>query len=57
MVASSSDLELVEQEGYTEGAKPRKGMVFLECENCGNCQRFKLFTRGKQWFPGAFNTD
>ena len=40
-------------EGYKEGNISQEQMVFLECDNCGNCQRFKLKTGGQVWFPEA----
>lgn len=39
--------------GYKEGEIGQEQMVFLECDNCGNCQRFKLKTGGQAWFPEA----
>jgi serine/threonine protein kinase len=41
-------------EGYHEGNIGQEQMVFLECDNCGNCQRFKLKTGGDVWFPEAY---
>ena len=39
-------------EGYgTEGSIGSQYMVFLECNHCGNCQRFKIKYGGAQWFP------
>src|SRR5262249_21527257 len=39
--------------GYKEGNVATSGMVFLECDNCGNSQRFKLRKGGPRWFPDA----
>ncbi len=39
--------------GYDEGNTGDEQMVFLECQNCGNCQRFKLKIAGEKWFPQA----
>lgn len=41
-------------EGYNEGHISGEEMVFLECVNCGNCQRFKLKV-GELWFPDEHN--
>ncbi|MDY3557290.1 hypothetical protein R5W24_006478, partial [Gemmata sp. JC717] len=38
-------------QGYKEGNMGGEYMVFLECPNCGNCQRFKLKYGGERWFP------
>ena len=40
--------------GYTEGNMSHETMVYLECDNCGNSQRFKLRLGGHVWFPNAF---
>ena len=39
--------------GYKEGNVGNEHMVYLECDNCGNCQRFKLKNRGQVWFPDS----
>ena len=39
--------------GYKEGNMGGEQMVFLECEACGNSQRFKLKYGGAAWFPEA----
>jgi serine/threonine protein kinase len=39
--------------GYGEGNIGNEQMVYLECNNCGNCQRFKLKYGGPKWFPDA----
>ena len=39
--------------GCKEGNIGGESMVYLECDNCGNCQRFKLKNGGHIWFPEA----
>lgn len=37
--------------GYcSEGSVNKEEFVFLECDNCGNSQRFKIKIGGKRWF-------
>jgi serine/threonine protein kinase len=43
-------------EGYNEGNIGAEEMVFLECNVCGNCQRFKLKYAGEAWFPDAYRS-
>jgi serine/threonine protein kinase len=40
-------------EGYSEGNIGNEFMVYMECDVCGNCQRFKLKYGGEKWFPKA----
>jgi len=40
--------------GYQEGNIGNEYMVYLECDNCGNSQRFKLRNGGEVWFPAAY---
>jgi serine/threonine protein kinase len=42
-------------EGYKEGMIGNEQMLFLECNNCGNCQRFKLKYGADRWFPETHN--
>jgi len=44
-------------QGYGEGNVGNEQMVFAECDNCGNCQRFKLKYDGKLWFPVIFESE
>lgn len=39
--------------GYKDEGNSGGPMVFLECNNCGNCQRFRLSKGGERWFPVA----
>lgn len=51
-VAISGDSE-AHNAGYAEGNIGYSHMVFMECDNCGNSQRFKLAIGGEKWFPEA----
>lgn len=50
-ICTSSDQGNAHNNGYKEGNIGRETMVYLECANCGNCQRFKLKHGGDRWFP------